>query len=87
MARSRVLVLGFVATLAAALAGCSNMSLVGSGGSESKPDVGVVFNVDLFNLFRGRRAPDPVPQPPEEGSRPKERVPEEEKGPERDPYR
>jgi len=85
MARSRALAL--VLTFAAALAGCANMSLVGSGGSESKPDVGVVFNVDLFNLFRGRRAPDPVPQPPEEGSRPKERVPEEEKGPERDPYR
>lgn len=85
MARSRALVL--VAALAAALAGCSNMSLVGSGGSESKPDVGVIFNVDLFSLFRGRRTPDPVPQPPEEGSRPKERVPEEEKGPERDPYR
>jgi hypothetical protein len=87
MTRSPLRALTLAVALGAALAGCSNMSLVGSGGSESKPDVGVVFNLDLFNIFRGRRAPDPIPQPPEQGSRPRERVPEEEKGPERDPYR
>lgn len=63
--------------------GCDRASLFSSGGSESKPEFGVVFNVDLFNIFHGRPAAKPIPPAPEPGSRPKPRVPAEEMGPER----
>ena len=68
---------GLALGLALVLAGCGGVSLMGTGGSESKPEVGVSISFDrLFNWGSSRPTPDPEP-----GSKPRPRVPEEERGP------